>query len=92
MQKLLKFFLPLILLLILVLEQDSVFGQCAMCKAVATSNIENESNNVGKGLNTGILYLMAVPYLLLMGMFYLFFKDKINEKFMKFKASGFKLF
>ncbi len=76
----------------LVFQAEFSLAQCAMCKAVATSNLENESNNVGKGLNSGILYLMAVPYLLLMGMFYLFFKDKINEKINKFKTSGFKLF
>jgi hypothetical protein len=55
-------------------------AQCAMCKAVTSSNIEGESNEVGKGLNTGILYLMSIPYFLLMGLFYLFFKDKIKEK------------
>jgi len=40
------------------------FSQCAMCKAVA------ESDSFGKelffqGLNTGILYLMLIPYILL---------------------------
>jgi hypothetical protein len=34
-----------------------------MCKAVAEDSAEAEG--MGRGLNTGILYLMAVPYLLL---------------------------
>jgi hypothetical protein len=62
-----------------------VSAQCAMCKAVTASNIDGDSNEVGKGLNTGILYLMAIPYFLLMGLFYLLFQDKIKEKIKSFK-------
>ena len=52
------------------------FSQCAMCKAVA------ESNPVGKesffaGLNSGILYLMVVPYILLS---IAFFYNYLNRK------------
>lgn len=44
-----------------------VSGQCAMCRAVV------ESGNVDEaaGLNTGILYLMVFPYLLVGALFYL---------------------
>jgi hypothetical protein len=75
----LKYILPAFVLLS-ILFADNAFGQCAMCKAVASSNLESEANNVGKGLNSGILYLMAIPYLLLLSMGYLFFKDKIKQK------------
>ena len=37
-------------------------AQCAMCKAVVESNIENGGTK-GAGLNDGILYLMAMPYI-----------------------------
>jgi hypothetical protein len=47
----------------------SSFAQCAMCKAVAQSG----SNTVSGGLNNAILYLMAVPYLLLI----IFFRKRI---------------
>ena len=42
-----------------------------MCKAVVESNLK-EGGNVGAGLNNGILYLMAMPYVaaLLFGIFY----------------------
>jgi hypothetical protein len=43
-----------------------------MCRAVAESGNSN-GQNVGGGLNNAILYLMAVPYLLLI----LFFRKKI---------------
>jgi hypothetical protein len=39
----------------------STFAQCAMCKAV----VENDTS-MAKGVNDGILYLMAVPYILML--------------------------
>lgn len=39
-------------------------AQCAMCKATVESNIKENGNFLGKGLNTGILYLMSIPYIL----------------------------
>ena len=37
-------------------------GQCAMCKAVVEANLK-EGGSAGAGLNDGILYLMAMPYI-----------------------------
>lgn len=39
-------------------------AQCAMCKSVVESNLEN-GDSIGRGLNDGILYLMAMPYIAL---------------------------
>lgn len=38
-------------------------AQCAMCRGSVESSMGNGRNNVGVGLNTGILYLFIVPYL-----------------------------
>lgn len=68
-----------LLLLLALLVPEMVWAQgCAMCKAVVESgegsgNIFGGEQSVGKGLNTGILYLMAVPYLLL----FLLFRKRI---------------
>jgi len=35
-----------------------------MCKAAVESNFQNEGATAGLGLNDGILYLLAAPYLL----------------------------
>ena len=43
----------------------SVMGQCAMCKQAASSNLDRDPTSLAKNLNTGILYLMAVPYILI---------------------------
>lgn len=55
----------IILLLILVFFWREGLTQCAMCKAVAESSMDGEKSIVF-GLNTGILYLMALPYFLLL--------------------------
>lgn len=39
---------------------DTLQAQCAMCRAVLESG---ESQEAAKGINNGIIYLMAVPYL-----------------------------
>lgn len=43
-------------------------AQCAMCKAAVESS-QGQANSVAAGINKGILYLMAIPYLLLMFIF-----------------------
>ena len=52
-------------------------AQCAMCKAVVESDA-----SMAKGVNDGILYLMAIPYLLLIFIGYLIYnhykKNKTN--------------
>lgn len=55
------------IMLILVMPQYSE-AQCAMCKAAVESS-QGQTNSVAAGINKGILYLMAVPYLLLMFIF-----------------------
>ncbi len=46
-------------------------AQCAMCRAV----LESESTgNAAKGINNGIVYLMAIPYILVAGLFYFIYR------------------
>ena len=54
-----KYLLIIILLLLFVVD---VQAQCAMCKSVVESNMEN-GDTIGGGLNDGILYLMVMPYI-----------------------------
>ena len=57
--------------LIVLVSQTKLSAQCAMCKAVVEANLK-EGGSAGAGLNEGILYLMAMPYIavLLFGIFY----------------------
>lgn len=40
---------------------DSANAQCSMCRAVLESE---EGQQTAKGINNGIIYLMAIPYIL----------------------------
>ena len=51
-----------IVLFCLVFIPQHVDAQCAMCKAVVEANLES-GGSIGAGLNDGILYLMAMPYI-----------------------------
>ena len=57
-----------ILLVVLIACSGAIFtgnaiGQCPMCKIGAESNLKN-GGTAGKGLNAGILYMLALPYTL----------------------------
>lgn len=51
-------------------------AQCAMCKAVVESGNASEA----EGLNTGILYLMVFPYLLVGALLYFIIKYRRKNK------------
>ena len=61
----------LLLLLLFIFARIGLNAQCAMCKAAVEANLKS-GGSAGEGLNQGILYLMAMPYiaLLLFGVFY----------------------
>jgi len=51
-------------------------AQCAMCKAVVESGNPSEA----EGLNSGILYLMIFPYILVGALFFIIIRYKIAGK------------
>lgn len=60
------YFLGLLLLLPLVGS-----AQCAMCRAVIESG---QDTSLAEGINNGIVYLMAIPYILVGALFYFIFR------------------
>lgn len=50
-----------------------VSAQCAMCSLNA-ENSAAHGNTQGKGLNDGILFLLAIPYLIAVGIGILWYK------------------
>ena len=74
-----------LLFFILIISYD-IFAQCAMCRAIPSSNQE-AGGNIANGLNTGILYLMAVPYLLIMGFIAFYFREKIKAFYFQMFAA-----
>jgi hypothetical protein len=78
-----KVILFLIVVLIFI-NNASIFAQCAMCKSTATSDLEG-GGTIATGLNTGIFYLMAIPYFILMIGGYFFFKKSVDAKVKSWK-------
>lgn len=52
-------------------------AQCAMCRAVLESE---ESQTAAEGINDGIVYLMAIPYLLVAGIAFFIYKRFNKQK------------
>lgn len=59
-----KYFVIVFVIAVLIVLPNVAEAQCAMCKAAVQSSMD-QPNSVARGINKGILYLMAVPYLLL---------------------------
>jgi hypothetical protein len=62
------------MLVLLVLFPLVVEAQCAMCRATA------ESSEYSAGINTGVLYLLAFPFLVIVGggLFWYFNRNKFQ--------------
>ncbi|RAV29687.1 hypothetical protein [Sinomicrobium soli] len=52
-------------------------AQCAMCRAVLESG---EGQEAARGINNGIIYLMAIPYILMGGLGYVLYRKFRNKK------------
>ena len=61
----------LISCLLLLLTVAEASAKCSMCRAVLESG---EAQETAKGINNGIIYLMAIPYLLVGFVGYQIFK------------------
>lgn len=70
-----------LVLLVLLFAFNSAEAQCAMCKQSAESSLKNDPRSIARGLNSGILYLMAVPYIMLA----LIFRKQLKALFFKLK-------
>ena len=68
------FIIPIVLFLMM----SEVSAQCAMCRATVESNVSSQ-NGAGKGLNTGILYLMTIPYILIGSLGYFWYVSSRKE-------------
>lgn len=76
-----KYKSAMILLLIVccyVIGIGEAIGQCPMCRMSAESNLQG-GGSAGKGLNTGILYMLAAPYVLVGTIGYLWWRSKKKE-------------
>jgi hypothetical protein len=75
-----KFLYTLAVLAMLFFLQSDIFAQgCVQCRMGPSSNLEG-GGNVARGINSGILYLMLIPYLLIMSIVGYVFRKQLSEK------------
>ena len=65
-----NFLQKLFITIVLALLPYVSFAQCAMCKASATDS------PIAKSLNKGILYLLILPFLVIFGGGYFWYKNR----------------
>lgn len=70
-----KTFKILAIFLLLALISVEISAQCPMCKIGAESNLKN-GGSAGAGLNTGILYMLVLPYLLVATIGFVWWKNR----------------
>jgi len=57
---------------------ESLHAQCPMCKISMESNL-NSGGTAGQGLNKGILYLFATPYLIIGGIAFFWYRNRKED-------------
>ncbi|MFK7948653.1 MAG: hypothetical protein AB8G11_13765 [Saprospiraceae bacterium] len=62
-----------------IVNVETVNAQCPMCKMSAESNLK-DGGTAGKGLNKGILYLFAAPYLMMGGLAFIWFRTNKKKR------------
>ena len=81
-----KLSLFILVIVVLLLAQSNLFAQgCVQCKLGPTSNLEG-GGNVARGINKGILYLMIIPYMLIMSIVGYVFRKQLTEKWLLIKS------
>ena len=55
-------------------------AQCAMCRSTLENNFSNGNPGIAAGINTGILYLLSMPYLAVIVLGYFWYKSSKNAR------------
>jgi hypothetical protein len=79
-----KLLFSLVLLFVGVLDASA---QCAMCRSTLENNFSNGDPGIAAGINTGILYLLVLPYLAIAVLGILWYKTTAKNAGKKFDNS-----
>lgn len=74
----------LLFLVLMVTMTQSIWAQgCSQCKLLAEQGSGLEEASFGSNINSGILFLMTIPYLILMFLFREQIKSRLSRLFVK---------
>ncbi len=68
-----------LVLVVVAFAAEPSAAQCAMCKASAEANLKAGGGDP-RGLNAGILYMLAMPYLLVLGIGLWWWSNRRKER------------
>jgi hypothetical protein len=69
-----------LLVMMVLLNTQPLAAQCAMCRSTLENNYSNGNPGIAAGINTGILYLLVMPYLAVMLLGYFWYKSSKNAR------------
>jgi hypothetical protein len=64
----------------LLASASASLAQCAMCRSTLENNYSNGNPGIAAGINTGILYLLVIPYLAAMVLGYFWYKSSKDAR------------
>jgi len=70
--------LIILFVLLIVTFGIELLAQCPMCRMAAESNLDNGGTE-GRGLNTGILYLFSMPYLIAGILGFIWWRNRVKD-------------
>ena len=73
-----RILIALFILILMLLPMAELLAQCPMCRMSAESNLAH-GGSAGKGLNAGILYMLSMPYLLVLTIGIIWYKNRRRE-------------
>ncbi|MCW5911883.1 MAG: hypothetical protein KIT62_12455 [Cyclobacteriaceae bacterium] len=69
-----------VITLFFVLVQLPARAQCAMCRTTLENNVSNGDIGIAAGINFGILYLFAAPYLIISLIAFFWYRTSKNAR------------
>jgi hypothetical protein len=83
-----KYFkIGLILAALFLFAAPAVDAQCPMCRMAVESNLKG-GGSAGKGLNAGILYMLATPYVLVGSLAFVWWRNRRKNQDLLEKGEG----
>ncbi|WMJ74901.1 hypothetical protein RCC89_17285 [Cytophagaceae bacterium ABcell3] len=82
--RVIQYFSILLFVVVSLFSSANVAAQCSMCRATVENNVKEGGSTterkIGAGLNSGILYLMSIPYLLVSAVVFLWYRESRKNK------------
>jgi preprotein translocase subunit SecY len=69
-----------VLVMLLLFRVLPAAAQCAICRSTLENNVSQGNPGIAAGINTGILYLLAFPYVAAMVIAYMWYRHAKRQK------------